>query len=98
MQLLREGPTKSLSGHITVEMMQYVSWVLHRPLVRIAEEIRRLALSGPIQQAGRHEVTTALYIILSHRLAESCIQVDNSSKMNHFLNHCSPPFSLPKTK
>ena len=72
LNVLREGRTKHLCGHITVEMMQRLSFLLHRPLVRIAREIQRLSAS--LNKCTKHEVQTAMKITLCHALCDSCTQ------------------------
>ena len=72
LNVLREGRTKHLSGSITVEMMQRLSHLIQRPLIRITHEAQRL--SGTFCKCGREEVTTAMKLILSRSLAESCLQ------------------------
>ncbi len=60
-------------------MMHHLHWLLHRPLVRLAGEARRLAAAmlvpGGGQRVGRHEVTAALRVVLSRSMADSCVQV-----------------------
>ena len=72
LNVLREGRTKQLSGHITVEMMHRLSDLLQRPLARISREAQRL--STTFCRCGRDEVQTAMRIVLSRSLADSCLQ------------------------
>ena len=72
LNVLREGRTKHLCGHITVEMMQRLSFLLQRPLVRIAREIQRLSLT--LNKCTKHEVHTAMKIVLCRKLSESSTQ------------------------
>ena len=72
LNVLREGRTKRYSGHITVEMMQRLAYLLQRPLVRIAREIQRLSLT--FHSCTKHEVQTGIKVVLSQSLADSCLQ------------------------
>ena len=72
LNVLREGRTKQFSGHITVEMMQRLSYYLQRPLARIAREAQRL--STTFCRCGRDEIQTAMKIVLSRSLADSSLQ------------------------
>ena len=72
LNVLREARTKDLSGHISVEMMQRLSYLLQRPLLRIAREAQRLSMT--FHKCTRHEVHTAMKLILSRSLSESCLQ------------------------
>ena len=72
LNILREGRPKDLSGHITVEMMQRLVYLLQRPLVRIAKEAQRL--SWTFCKCGKDEIHTAMKVILSRSLADSCLQ------------------------
>lgn len=69
--VLREGRPKPLSGHITVEMMQHLCYVLQRPLLRLCCETRR-SCAGTVRRCARHQVLAAVRIVLSPELAESC--------------------------
>ena len=72
LNVLREGRTKEYSGHITVEIMQRLCFLLQRPLHRITREILRLSQS--FCRCGREEVTTAMKLVLSQSLSDSCLQ------------------------
>ena len=72
LNVLREGRTKHLSGHITVEMMQHLCDILQRPLIRIGNEARRLSMT--LRRCGKHEIHNALRIVLSRSLSDSCQQ------------------------
>lgn len=72
LNVLREGRAKQFSGHITVEMMQRLSYYLQRPLARIAREAQRL--STTFCRCGRDEIQSAMKMILSRSLADSCLQ------------------------
>ena len=72
LNVLREGRNKQFSGHITVEMMQRLSYYLQRPLARIAREAQRL--STTFCRCGRDEIQTAMKIVLFRSLADSCLQ------------------------
>ncbi len=72
LNILREGRTKEFSGHITVEIMQRLAYLLQRPLGRIAKEMQRL--SQTFCRCGRDEVHAAMKIVLARSLADSCLQ------------------------
>ena len=68
---LKSGRPKHMSGHITVEMMQRVSFLLQRPLIRIAKEAQTLS-SGRLNICTKHEIEAAFKAVLSRDLARSC--------------------------
>lgn len=72
LNVLREGRTKHLSGHITVEIMQQMAYLIQRPLVRISREAQRL--SQTFCRCGKEEMSSAIKIVISHPLADSCLQ------------------------
>jgi ankyrin repeat/BTB/POZ domain-containing protein 2 len=72
LNILREGRAKNFSGHITVEMMQRLSLLLRRPLIRIAREAQRF--SAMFRRCTRHDLQSAMKVILSRPLYDSCVQ------------------------
>ena len=70
--VLREGRTAHMSGHITVEMMQRIAFLLQRPLLRITQEAQRLSLR--LNMCTKHEIETAVKLSLSRPIAQSCQQ------------------------
>lgn len=72
LNILREGRTKRFSGHITVEMMQKLSSLLHKPLIRVAREAQRF--SSMFRRCTRHDLQSAMKVILSRPLYDSCLQ------------------------
>ena len=69
---LKAGRPKHMSGHITVEMMQRVAFLLQRPLIRIAREAQKLSRRFSI--CNKHEIEAAYKSVLSRDLAASCQQ------------------------
>lgn len=70
--VLKEGRPKHMSGHITVEMMQRISYLLQRPLIRISKEIKRLSLR--INMCTKYEVEAAFKTVLPRSVSHSCQQ------------------------
>lgn len=56
-----------------METIPRLSYLLQRALVRIAREAQRL--SRPFHMCSKHEVASALKIVLCPALADSCIKV-----------------------
>lgn len=56
-----------------METIPRLSYLLQRALVRIAREAQRL--SRPLHMCSKHEVASALKIVLCPALADSCIKV-----------------------
>ena len=72
LNVLREGRTKRFSSHITVEMMEHLSSILKRPLARLTREASRLSMA--FAKCTRHEMQASVRSVLSHSLADSCLQ------------------------
>lgn len=62
---------KGIVKIIPHDIIQRISYLLQRPLVRIAKEAQRL--STAYGQCTKHEIHTAIKLILAQPLAETCI-------------------------
>ncbi len=71
LNVLREGRTKQYSSYITVEIMQHLDHLLWRPLARVTREARRF--SHNTQRCTRHEIQSAMKVIFSRSLYDSCL-------------------------
>ncbi|XP_013391469.1 ankyrin repeat and BTB/POZ domain-containing protein BTBD11 isoform X2 [Lingula anatina] len=69
--VLQQGRTKELSGNISLELLQRLSYLLQRPLVRLANETQRLCQA--LCKCTKHEIIAAIKILLSKSLGDSCI-------------------------
>ena len=72
LNILREGRTKDYSGHITVEIMQKLGYLLQRPLTRISYEAQQLSLVH--KYCGREEIMSAMKIVLQQNIANTCLK------------------------
>lgn len=67
---LQKGRAKELSGNISLELLQRLSYLLQRALVRITKEAQRLSAS--FCKCTKHDIQAAIKIILTRKLADSC--------------------------
>ncbi|KAF6198807.1 hypothetical protein GE061_006830, partial [Apolygus lucorum] len=72
LKVLQSGRTRCSMEWVAMETVPRLSYLLQRALVRIGREAQRL--SKPLAMCGKHEVASALKIILSPVLADSCIK------------------------
>ena len=73
LKVIQSGRLSSASPQVQMETIPRISYLLQRALVRIAREVQRLSrVQG---MCSKREVMTALKIILSPGLADSCIKV-----------------------
>ena len=98
LRVIQNGRIKEHLERVSMETVPRLSYLLQRALVRIARETQRLA--RPLAMCSKQEVCSALRIVLSPALADSCIKVRNCfnaiyiyiSTMGHFLNSPLPVF------
>ena len=57
-----------------MEAVPRLSYLLQRALVRVAREAQRL--TRPLAMCSKQEISSALKVVLSPALADSCIKVD----------------------
>ncbi|KAL1122546.1 hypothetical protein AAG570_002876 [Ranatra chinensis] len=72
LKVLQSGRVRSSMEWVAMETVPRLSYLLQRALVRIGREAQRL--SKPLAMCGKHEIASALRIILSPVLADSCIK------------------------
>ncbi|CAH0383362.1 unnamed protein product [Bemisia tabaci] len=72
LKVIQNGRVKESMDRVAMETIPRLSYLLQRALVRIARETQRLA--KPIGMCGKHEVSSALRIILCPILSDSCIK------------------------
>ena len=70
LNVLREGRTKDIANQISMDLVQRLSYLLQRPLVRICREAHRLSIT--FGKCTKHEIQTAMKAILARSLSESC--------------------------
>ncbi|CAH1257296.1 ABTB2 [Branchiostoma lanceolatum] len=74
-QVIENGQGKNVCDSVSRDIIQRLSYLLQRPLVRIVREAQRLAIRNC--KCTQHDMKTAVKLVLSRTLAESCI---NSAK------------------
>ncbi|XP_070571759.1 ankyrin repeat and BTB/POZ domain-containing protein 2-like [Ptychodera flava] len=62
---------RQIAQQVPYAIVQRISYLLQRPLVRIAREAQRLC--GTYGKCSKHEIHTAIKLILSCTLAERCL-------------------------
>lgn len=72
-RVLASGRTKEICGRVSMDTIPRLSYLLQRALVRISRETQRLARN--IGLASKHEVSSALNIVLCPPLADACTKV-----------------------
>ncbi|XP_073997606.1 ankyrin repeat and BTB/POZ domain-containing protein 2 [Rhodnius prolixus] len=72
LKVLQSGRVRCSMEWVAMETVPRLSYLLQRALVRIGREAQRL--SKPLAMCGKHEIASALRIILSPVLADSCIK------------------------
>jgi hypothetical protein len=80
LRVIQNGRIKEHLERVSMETVPRLSYLLQRALVRIARETQRLG--RPLAMCSKQEVCSALRIVLSPALADSCIKV---SRYNQFL-------------
>ena len=75
LRVIQNGRIKEHLESVSMETVPRLSYLLQRALVRIARETQRLA--RPLAMCSKQEVCSALRIVLSPALADSCIKVRN---------------------
>lgn len=81
LKVIQNGRVKESMDRVAMETIPRLSYLLQRALVRIARETQRLA--KPIGMCGKHEVSSALRIILCPILSDSCIKVSIKASVIH---------------
>lgn len=71
LRVLQSGRLRDQRRKISMEVVPRLSFLLQRPLVRVAREAQRL--SRPLGVCGKRQVSGALCVVLSPALAESCV-------------------------
>ena len=67
---LQGGQLKHCCGNISIECLQRLSYLLQRPLIRIAREAQRLSMM--FNKCTKHDIQTACKVILSPTLYTQC--------------------------
>jgi ankyrin repeat and BTB/POZ domain-containing protein 2 len=73
LRVIQNGRIKEHLERVSMETVPRLSYLLQRALVRIARETQRL--TRPLAMCSKQEVCSALRIVLSPALADSCIKV-----------------------
>ena len=73
LRVIQNGRIKEHLERVSMETVPRLSYLLQRALVRVARETQRLA--RPLAMCSKQEVCSALRIVLSPALADSCIKV-----------------------
>ncbi|XP_006823930.1 ankyrin repeat and BTB/POZ domain-containing protein 2-like [Saccoglossus kowalevskii] len=76
--------SRQLSRKVPYVVVQRISYLLQRPLVRIARETQRLC--STYGKCTKHEIHTAIKLILSRSLAESCLAASVKALSNFQMN------------
>lgn len=71
-QVMQTGRLREHLGRISMETVPRLSYLLQRPLVRIARETQRL--SKGLGMCTKQEVSGSLRIVLAPALADSCVK------------------------
>ncbi|XP_033112022.1 ankyrin repeat and BTB/POZ domain-containing protein 2-like, partial [Anneissia japonica] len=69
--VLQNTGTRHVGEKIPIDIIQRLSYLLQRPLLRIAKEAKRL--SSLYEKCSKNEIHTAIKIVFSQTLAESCL-------------------------
>ncbi|GBO21002.1 Ankyrin repeat and BTB/POZ domain-containing protein 2 [Araneus ventricosus] len=77
LKVMQTGRLREHLGQISMETVPRLSYLLQRPLVRIARETQRL--SKTLGMCTKQEVSGSLKIVLSPALADSCIKACHRS-------------------
>ena len=77
LRVIQNGRIKEHLERVSMETVPRLSYLLQRALVRIARETQRLA--RPLAMCSKQEVCSALRIVLSPALADSCIKVSRNN-------------------
>lgn len=100
LRVIQNGRIKEHLERVSMETVPRLSYLLQRALVRIARETQRLG--RPLAMCSKQEVCSALRIVLSPALADSCIKVrrynqffKNSQTSNQINNLFLCSFSSP---
>lgn len=80
LRVIQNGRIKEHLERVSMETVPRLSYLLQRALVRIARETQRLART--LAMCSKQEVCSALRIVLSPALADSCIKVMPVSSPN----------------
>ena len=70
-KVLESEKVKQIVKNVPHDVIQRISYLLQRPLVRIAKEAQRL--STMYGQCTKHEIHTAIKLCLAQPLAETCL-------------------------
>lgn len=73
LRVVQQGRVREQLDRVSMEAVPRLSYLLQRALVRVAREAQRL--TRPLAMCSKQEVSSALKIVLSPALADSCIKV-----------------------
>jgi ankyrin repeat/BTB/POZ domain-containing protein 2 len=73
LRVIQQGRAREHLERVSMETVPRLAYLLQRALVRVAREAQRLA--RPLGMCSKHEVMSALRIVLSPALADSCTKV-----------------------
>lgn len=82
LKVIQNGRVKESMERVAMETIPRLSYLLQRALVRIAREAQRLSKS--VGMCGKHQIASALRIILCPVLSDSCIKVKTIVFRDHF--------------
>lgn len=86
LRVLQSGRLRDQRRKISMEVVPRLSFLLQRPLVRVAREAQRL--SRPLGVCGKRQVSGALCIVLSPALAESCVSACHRAAAMYTSSSC----------
>ncbi|KAL1422586.1 hypothetical protein MTO96_021994 [Rhipicephalus appendiculatus] len=86
LRVLQSGRLREQRRKISMEVVPRLSFLLQRPLVRVAREAQRL--SRPLGVCGKRQVSGALCIVLSPALAESCVSACHRAAAMYTSSSC----------
>ncbi|XP_042210223.1 ankyrin repeat and BTB/POZ domain-containing protein 2-like [Homarus americanus] len=72
LRVVQQGRVREQLDRVSMEAVPRLSYLLQRALVRVAREAQRL--TRPLAMCSKQEVSSALKIVLSPALADSCIK------------------------
>lgn len=83
LRVVQQGRVREQLDRVSMEAVPRLSYLLQRALVRVAREAQRL--TRPLAMCSKQEVSSALKIVLSPALADSCIKVGSSPEIAVFI-------------
>lgn len=83
LRVIQNGRIKEHLERVSMETVPRLSYLLQRALVRIARETQRLG--RPLAMCSKQEVCSALRIVLSPALADSCIKVKINQSIRYLI-------------